>query len=107
MSLSQSQIAALMAKDQARRTNNKTATGRTSTGKKVDTTNRDYKTWFALAHKMLDEETQEHLKCENPNCVDPRPRAPVVAMVSGKHMCRYCFLAGWLLVDTEQLQLSE
>jgi hypothetical protein len=73
----------------------KTAKKRKNGG--IDTSTRDFATWFKLAHKMLDDDTGDHLTCENPNCVDTRPRAPIVAQVEEKFMCRHCFMAGWLL----------
>lgn len=55
---------------------------------------RVYGTWWKLRHTIREE------GCENPDCVDTRPKGDVgsnvVALVKGKHMCRYCFLGGWL-----------
>lgn len=102
MGLSADQIAALLAKPQGRQP----ATGRSKSGKAIDTSVRNYETWFALAHNMLDQDSGEHLKCQNPNCIDPRPKAPVVAEVSGQYMCRHCFLDGWLQIPTTQSQLG-
>lgn len=65
---------------------------------------REVTTWFRLPHRVADfvneagEEVTPH--CENPDCDDPRPGSDrgrnVIAIVNGKMMCRYCFLAGWL-----------
>ena len=69
---------------------------RASKGKpKIDTSIRTVETWFALAHKMFDEDRQEMAKCENPDCPDVRTRVDVVSEVNGKKMCRICFLSGW------------
>jgi aspartate carbamoyltransferase regulatory subunit len=79
---------------------------KSATGKTIDTTIRDAVTWFKLAHKLFDEETQETAKCENPNCQDPREGVgAVVAKVNGRYMCRYCYLDGWLLVNPNQSKL--
>lgn len=73
-----------------------------------DTNTRDYATWFSLASKMVDESTGELILCDNPNCEDPAfrgtgKRRSVVVEINGQHMCRYCFLTGWLLPPpTEQ-----
>ena len=76
--------------------------------KGIDTEVREYKTWFLLAHKMLDDETGELAKCENPNCPDARdPYKTVVAMVSGQFMCRICFLNGWLAINPDQVKIDE
>lgn len=49
--------------------------------------------WFKLS-------TELRKPCDNPDCQDPRPKDDrgrnVTALVKGKHVCRYCFLAGWL-----------
>lgn len=81
-------------------------------GKKagIDTSSRDYQTWFKLGTKMVDENSQELILCANPDCQDPRALAGagqgiVVAEVNGQYMCRYCFLSGWLLVSEDQLTL--
>lgn len=65
-------------------------------GPKVDlTTIRDISSWFKL-NAILREEG-----CDNPNCTDPRTSPDrgrnVVVLIKGQHMCRYCFLEGWLL----------
>lgn len=83
--------------------------------KEIDTSIRDHKTWFALAPKFRDVEEGVDLKCDNPNCVDPRPtittamgneiRTQYIINVHGQNMCRYCFLDGWLLNDPDQTEL--
>jgi hypothetical protein len=78
-------------------------------GKTIDTSRRDVLTWFALTHKLFDEEKQESFKCANPNCQDPRPsttKNAVVALVNGQYICRYCFLSGYLLVIEGQEKLN-
>lgn len=49
--------------------------------------------WFRLS-------TSLRKPCDNPECLDPRPKNDkgrnVTAEVKGKFMCRYCFLSGWL-----------
>ena len=79
---------------------------KSSTGKVIDASQRDSTTWFKLAHKLFDEETQETAKCSNPNCCDPRGgKGAVVATVSGVKMCRYCFLDGYMLEIEGQTSL--
>ena len=100
MSLSADQIKALLALPTKKRGGVRK--------KGIDTSTRDHKTWFLLAHKILDEETGELAKCENPNCPDTRdPHKTVVAMVSGQYMCRYCFLDGWMVINPNQTKLVE
>jgi len=72
-----------------------------------DTSVRDMETWFKLSTHMMNNDTKELLKCENPNCVDPRHKGILVAQVNGRWMCRYCFLDGWLIDDPNQLVVSE
>lgn len=69
--------------------------------KELDTSTRDYQTWFKLAIKMVDENTQELILCENPDCTDPRGQGIVVAKVNDKFMCRRCFLNGWLILPND------
>jgi hypothetical protein len=71
--------------------------------KGIDTSVRDYATWFSLAHKLYDEDTLERAECENPNCTGDRH---LVARVSGLLMCRTCFLDGWLLNNPDQMELK-
>lgn len=85
MSLSQKDILRLLAPKPGRR----------SSKNKIDTSIRTVETWFALAHKLFDEDTQQMSKCENPNCQDKRSRVDVIAEVNGAKMCRFCFLSGW------------
>lgn len=83
--------------------------------KEVDTSIRDYKTWFALKPQERDENKNE-LKCDNPDCVDPRPGTETalgnlikhqhVVNINGSNCCRYCFLDGWLLNDLKQMELT-
>jgi hypothetical protein len=73
--------------------------------KQHDPNDRSYKAWFALSQEIINKETNEPMRCENPSCVDPRP--PVhggqfVVEVNGKLMCRYCFVEGWLLANPAQ-----
>lgn len=75
--------------------------------KKVDTSVRTYETWFSMQSMLLHPETRESLKCENPNCVDPRHTGIMCCEVNGVYMCRYCFLDGWLAKDPAQEVLSE
>lgn len=66
---------------------------RTSGARKaVNTNKRDFETWFKLNTTFG--------VCENPNCVDKRPRKveegnAMTAVVEKKRMCRPCFLAGF------------
>jgi hypothetical protein len=106
MSLTPEQIKSLLAKPVKKR----------GAGKKGPDTNiRDRATWFALASKTRDE-AGEDLRCQNPNCVDPRPprisalgneiKHQFVVEVKGELMCRYCFLDGWLLENPAQEKLN-
>lgn len=84
-----------------------------------DTNVRDIATWFALAPKTRSEVEQGNavdMKCDNPNCVDPRPgqisaltgktiKHQFVVDINGQHVCRYCFLDGWLLENPDQATL--
>lgn len=89
-------------------------------GKKgPDTSIRDIATWFALAPKTREvmRDKMSELKCENPDCLDPRP--PIVTAmgneikhqfcveVNGQWTCRYCFLGGWLLNSDSQLSVID
>lgn len=60
---------------------------------------REYSTWWKLSHHIREE------GCDNPACSDPRPKTDkgtniVVEIPDEKgnttHICRYCYLAGWL-----------
>lgn len=84
--LSINEALALLKEDKAR------GGGRT---KADPTATRDLQTWFKLSH---------HIKesgCENPECVDPRPKTDkgtnIVAEVKGQMICRYCFISGYLV----------
>lgn len=101
MSLTPEQIKALLAKPVKRARRGK---------KGPDPSVRDYATWFAL--KPISGDT----RCENSNCVDPRP-ARLTAMgneikyqslveINGVKMCRYCFLNGWMLTDPDQTSMA-
>jgi|SRR5215469_13548682 len=83
----------------------KTRGGRRKSGPDVNV--RTYETWFALQHLMMNNETKELFKCENPDCQDPRHKGILVVDVNGTKMCRFCFLDGWLLENPEQLVVSE
>jgi hypothetical protein len=71
----------------------------------IDTSVRDFATWFKLMHKLFDQSTGERMVCQNPDCHDTRPNAgdpkkgTIVAQLeeNGPYMCRVCFLEGWLL----------
>lgn len=73
----------------------------------VDTSVRDYQTWFKLNHKLWDEEREHYAKCDNPDCKDYREgrNQHMVAEVDGTLMCRICFLDGYLLTPKDQLEL--
>lgn len=90
MPLTQEQIKALLAQPQRTR------------GRKakdfIDTSIRDIPTWFKIGHKMVDEESGELAKCENPDCTDQRT-SHMVVKINDKNMCRRCFLDGWLLTN--------
>jgi hypothetical protein len=70
--------------------------GRGKGGKTIDTSVRDYSTWFKLAHRILDKEDATIENCSNPDCPDPRTsRTILVAEIDGIEMCRICFLNGY------------
>jgi hypothetical protein len=101
MSLTPDQIKKILAKPQRKSGKKKT----------IDTSVRDVTTWFALSSKTRDEMGND-LKCDNSNCVDPRPvkvtalgnevRHQFVVEIDGQNCCRHCFLDGWLLKDPAQ-----
>jgi hypothetical protein len=105
--LSPEDIKALLAKPEKKR------------GKKKgpDSSVRDIKTWLALAPQSRDlNREQPDLRCDNPNCLDPRPprispldgseiKHQFCVQINGQLVCRYCFLGGWLLNDPDQLSL--
>jgi len=105
LSLTPEHIKSLLAKPERK--------GRTKSG--PNTSVRDHKTWFALAPQSREE--LKDLRCENPNCLDPRPpkisalgqeiKHQHVIEVNGQKMCRYCFLGGWLLTDPNQLTIND
>lgn len=100
MPLSPEQIKALLAVPEKKK----------SAGRKpknyIDTSVRTIVTWFKLHHKLMDLETYELSKCDNPNCTDTRERQ-AVAMVNGKNMCRRCFLDGWLSEIDGQVSIDD
>jgi hypothetical protein len=103
MSLTPDQIKALLAIPSKRG-------GRGKGGKTIDTSVRDYETWFKLAHKIMDAEEVDGTdnECSNPICLDPREgRSRVLAEVNGLVMCRYCFLDGFGSVNTAQLATTD
>ena len=102
MSLTPEQVAHLLALPDKKRGGGRKAGPNTSV--------RDHKTWFLLAHKLFDEETRELAICSNPQCPDTRSKeSAVIAEVDGILMCRICFLAGWksILSNPNQTKLGE
>lgn len=103
MPLNQEELAALLAKPASKR-------GGGGRKKAPQGSVRDVDTWFKLPHILIDPTmpvgSANLPKCENPECIDPRPkeRGQVVADVNAKLMCRYCFLDGW---NTAQQQISQ
>ena len=109
MTLTPEDIKALLAKPEKKK----------KAKKGIDTSVRDIKTWLALAPQSRDvnrAESTRDLRCDNPNCVDPRPprispldgseiKHQFVVEIHGQLMCRYCFLDSWLLEDPDQLKL--
>lgn len=72
----------------------------------IDTTKRDYQTWFKLAHKLYDEsQPDKRAICSNPNCQDTRDNK-LVAEVAGHLMCRTCFLSEYMLTVDLQTELE-
>lgn len=70
-----------------------TTVGKRKSSKTINLDSRNMETWFKLPTSLG--------FCENPNCPDDRPRKvqegnAMVATVKEKHMCRICFLNGWL-----------
>jgi hypothetical protein len=73
----------------------------------VDTSVRDYQTWFKLNHKMYEEGAPDDKpQCANPNCPDTRNKQ-MISDVNGINMCRICFLGGYMLVNPDQTQLID
>lgn len=72
----------------------------------IDVSVRDYQTWFKLAHKLMDDETMEPVRCSNPNCPDTRHRQ-MCAEVNGVVICRRCFLDGYQTPIEGQLDLDD
>jgi hypothetical protein len=100
--LSNERIKELMAKKSAPRTR-----GGSTTKKKGNPNDRSYQSWFALEHFLLNRERRDMAFCENPNCSDPRDKTygQTVTDVGGTRMCRFCFIGGWLLKNSNQTQL--
>lgn len=84
---------------------------------KIDNSVRDVTTWFALSAIIRDSMGND-LKCDNPECVDPRPgkispltheeiRHQFVVEINGRQCCRYCFLDGWLTTNPAQGTFNE
>lgn len=74
----------------------------------IDTSVRDYQTWFKLATKFYESGTSERALCSNPNCPDTRDKKSVlVAEVNDVNMCRICFLNGYMSVNPAQLNVEE
>ena len=73
---------------------------------------RTLETWFSLQHKFQAEDEEGNismLRCESPDCRDPRnPEKGGIRVVeiNGRHICRYCFLDGWLVVDEDQIEIE-
>jgi hypothetical protein len=73
----------------------------------IDVDDRSIMVWFKLAHRSYDYELHREIKCENPNCIDPRgKKVQMCAEVHGNHMCRFCFLDGWLVPDSNQMVIN-
>lgn len=90
MPLSREQALALLKEDAAKP--KRGGGGRT---KADPTAIRELQTWFKLDHHIREE------GCENPNCVDPRPKTDkgtnIVSRVKDTWICRYCFIDGYLV----------
>lgn len=72
----------------------------------IDTSVRDYWTWFKLNAKMYEEGAPDGKPvCSNPNCADVRQQA-MIADVNGVNICRLCFLGGYLLINPQQAELD-
>ena len=107
MTLSPEEIQKLLAMPQTRARTKKAGVNLASVE------SRDFQTWFKLQHRLQDYATGEGMKCDNPNCNDPRvdrtsdtPVMQSIAMVCGQRMCRFCFLDGWLVQLDEQTKLT-
>ena len=102
MPLSPEKIKELLAKKEAKKT--RSSGPRTSTGKKLDPSDRSYQAWFAMNHMMINHDTNEMLWCENEVCQDPRDKqyGQTVVEINGRKMCRFCFVEGWLLSNPDQ-----
>lgn len=96
MPLTPEQIKALLAQPQRRRKKNE-----------IDTSVRDYQTWFKLSGKLFDESSPDgRTHCSNPNCIDTRSQQ-MVNNINGVFMCRRCFLDGYMLIPEGQLTTNE
>ena len=77
---------------------NKPKRGGGSHTKRDPTEVRELGTWMKLNHRIKVE------GCENPECIDPRPKdtdagVQIVVEVKGQFICRYCFLNNYLSND--------
>lgn len=81
------------------------------TSKGPNTAVRDVATWFKLPHVMKENEDGTKPLCDNPDCIDPRSKERGQVLVelndsSNTRICRYCFLAGYLILNPQQQQLT-
>jgi len=76
--------------------------------KKFNVNDRSYQAWFALEHHLLAEDGKSMAFCDNPDCLDPRDKTygQTVVDINGQHLCRFCFLNGWLTTSSGQEELS-
>ena len=107
MSLSDSEINAILARKEARKRAPRGEGVKGVGGKKIDPNERTHQTWFGMIHRVFDYEAETLMKCSNQNCIDPRDRTngQTVVEIKGQYMCRYCFLDGWLVENPAQQQL--
>lgn len=106
--LDPAKIRELMIKNEAAKAKPKqTRTGRRASSK-TDPNDRSAVAWFKLEHHLLDD-SDEPVFCDNPDCIDPRPkeRGQVVAEVVEKRMCRFCFFDGWLVENPAQTAITD
>lgn len=85
--------------------------------KEIDTSIRDYPTWFSLNPQIHgDVPGESDFTCDNPNCLDDRPprktstgkevKSQFVVVIDGQRVCRRCFMGGWLLENEAQESLN-
>lgn len=111
MPLSKEAVKALLAQPKRKRGGGK---------KGPDHNIRIIEVWFALAPKTREQAEAGTIdfKCDNPNCVDPRPgtvspltgeviKHQFVVEINGQKVCRYCFLDGWLKENPDQTSLTD